>query len=153
MSGHGIGGSAMSPLFSAILTWSCRLFVQFMLKTEDPMALPSFSMRQLIEAGCHFGHNTRRWNPKMKPYLVRGAGRCPYHRPAAECAADCSARMQAIHDVTASRRPRAVCRHQAPGPGASSRNTPSVAASITSTTVGWAARSPTGRPFPTRSSA
>ena len=26
-------------------------------------------MRQLIEAGCHFGHNTRRWNPKMKPYL------------------------------------------------------------------------------------
>lgn len=33
------------------------------------MALPSFSMRQLIEAGVHFGHNTRRWNPKMAPYL------------------------------------------------------------------------------------
>ncbi|ABC22386.1 30S ribosomal protein S2 [Rhodospirillum rubrum] len=33
------------------------------------MALPTFSMRQLIEAGCHFGHNTRRWNPKMAPYL------------------------------------------------------------------------------------
>ena len=31
--------------------------------------LPAFSMRQLIEAGAHFGHNTRRWNPKMKPYL------------------------------------------------------------------------------------
>jgi len=33
------------------------------------MTLPTFSMRQLIEAGCHFGHNTRRWNPKMDPYL------------------------------------------------------------------------------------
>ena len=33
------------------------------------MALPAFTMRQLLEAGVHFGHNTRRWNPKMAPYL------------------------------------------------------------------------------------
>jgi small subunit ribosomal protein S2 len=33
------------------------------------MALPAFTMRQLIEAGVHFGHNTRRWNPKMAPFL------------------------------------------------------------------------------------
>ncbi|HVM84447.1 MAG TPA: 30S ribosomal protein S2 [Candidatus Binatia bacterium] len=33
------------------------------------MALPSFTMRQLLEAGVHFGHHTRRWNPKMAPYL------------------------------------------------------------------------------------
>ena len=33
------------------------------------MALPTFTMRQLIEAGVHFGHNTRRWNPKMKQYI------------------------------------------------------------------------------------
>ena len=33
------------------------------------MAMPSFSMRQLLEAGVHFGHTTRRWNPKMKPFL------------------------------------------------------------------------------------
>ncbi|MFZ4763029.1 MAG: 30S ribosomal protein S2 [Alphaproteobacteria bacterium] len=33
------------------------------------MAIPAFSMRQLLEAGVHFGHHTRRWNPKMKPYL------------------------------------------------------------------------------------
>ncbi len=33
------------------------------------MALPSFTIRQLLEAGVHFGHNTRRWNPKMAPYL------------------------------------------------------------------------------------
>jgi small subunit ribosomal protein S2 len=33
------------------------------------MALPTYSMRQLIEAGVHFGHQTHRWNPKMGPYL------------------------------------------------------------------------------------
>ena len=33
------------------------------------MALPTFTMRQLLEAGVHFGHSTRRWNPKMAPYL------------------------------------------------------------------------------------
>src|SRR5499427_6997679 len=33
------------------------------------MAIPSFTMRQLLEAGVHFGHHTRRWNPKMAPYL------------------------------------------------------------------------------------
>ena len=27
------------------------------------------SMKQLLEAGVHFGHQTRRWNPKMKPYI------------------------------------------------------------------------------------
>ena len=33
------------------------------------MALPTFTMRQLLEAGVHFGHHTRRWNPKMAPYI------------------------------------------------------------------------------------
>ena len=33
------------------------------------MALPTFTLRQLLEAGVHFGHHTRRWNPKMAPYL------------------------------------------------------------------------------------
>ncbi|WP_291295978.1 30S ribosomal protein S2 [Elioraea sp.] len=33
------------------------------------MALPVFTLRQLLEAGVHFGHHTRRWNPKMDPYL------------------------------------------------------------------------------------
>ena len=31
--------------------------------------MPSISMRQLLEAGVHFGHQTRRWNPKMKPFI------------------------------------------------------------------------------------
>ncbi|MBS0295900.1 MAG: 30S ribosomal protein S2 [Proteobacteria bacterium] len=33
------------------------------------MALPDFSMRQLLEAGAHFGHQTHRWNPKMQRYI------------------------------------------------------------------------------------
>eukprot|EP00752_Nemacystus_decipiens_P000779 g779.t1 len=33
------------------------------------MATPTFTMRQLLEAGVHFGHTTRRWNPKMKPFI------------------------------------------------------------------------------------
>ena len=33
------------------------------------MAMPTYTMRQLLEAGVHFGHHTRRWNPKMGPYI------------------------------------------------------------------------------------
>ena len=33
------------------------------------MAIPTAPMRQLLEAGVHFGHHTRRWNPKMAPYI------------------------------------------------------------------------------------
>jgi len=33
------------------------------------MALPDFSMRQLLEAGVHYGHQTQRWNPKMGEYI------------------------------------------------------------------------------------
>ncbi len=33
------------------------------------MPLPTFTLRQLLEAGVHFGHQTRRWNPKMAPYI------------------------------------------------------------------------------------
>lgn len=33
------------------------------------MAIPQFTMRQLLEAGVHFGHHTHRWNPKMREYI------------------------------------------------------------------------------------
>jgi small subunit ribosomal protein S2 len=33
------------------------------------MALPDYSMRQLLEAGVHFGHQAHRWNPKMAPFI------------------------------------------------------------------------------------
>lgn len=33
------------------------------------MALPEFTLRQLLEAGVHFGHQTHRWNPRMGPFI------------------------------------------------------------------------------------
>jgi small subunit ribosomal protein S2 len=64
------------------------------------MALPSFSMRQLIEAGAHFGHNTRRWNPRMKPFLY-GVRDGVHIIDLQQTVPMLSRAMQAIHDVTA----------------------------------------------------
>lgn len=36
--------------------------------------MPTFTMRQLLEAGVHFGHQTRRWDPKMESYLYGSRG-------------------------------------------------------------------------------
>lgn len=36
---------------------------------KDKLMLPSFTMRQLLEAGVHFGHQSHRWNPKMSPFI------------------------------------------------------------------------------------
>ena len=33
------------------------------------MALPDFNLRQLLEAGVHYGHQTQRWNPRMGPFI------------------------------------------------------------------------------------
>ena len=44
------------------------------------MALPNVTMRQLLEAGVHFGHQTHRWNPKMAPVPLRVTQQHPYHR-------------------------------------------------------------------------
>ncbi|ROR32214.1 30S ribosomal protein S2 [Inmirania thermothiophila] len=37
--------------------------------------MPSVSMRQMLEAGVHFGHQTRYWNPKMEPYIFGARNR------------------------------------------------------------------------------
>ena len=36
---------------------------------EIIMAIPEFTLRQLLEAGVHFGHQTHRWNPRMEQYI------------------------------------------------------------------------------------
>ncbi len=38
-------------------------------KRKESLKMPTISMKQLLEAGVHFGHQTRRWNPKMKKYI------------------------------------------------------------------------------------
>jgi len=39
------------------------------IKTKEEEIMSVISMKQLLEAGVHFGHQTRRWNPKMAPYI------------------------------------------------------------------------------------
>jgi len=41
------------------------------------MALPEFTMRQLLEAGAHFGHKRERWNPKMDRYIFKPPANAP----------------------------------------------------------------------------
>ena len=48
-------------------TEGAGVFLKFPQKQEDTMAV--VNMKELLEAGVHFGHQTRRWNPKMKPYI------------------------------------------------------------------------------------
>src|SRR4030065_307394 len=38
-------------------------------ETQEVAAVASVTMRELLEAGVHFGHQTRRWDPKMRPYI------------------------------------------------------------------------------------
>jgi len=64
------------------------------------MSLPTFSMRQLIEAGCHFGHNTRRWNPKMDQYLF-GVRDGIHIIDLQQTVPLLHRAMQAVHDVVA----------------------------------------------------
>ena len=116
------------------------------------MASNDVSMQQLLEAGAHFGHQTHRWNPKMKPYIfgerngvhiIDLSQTVPLLRARARFrAADRRRRRQgALSSAPSARR-----RSRSPRPRAAR-------ASISSTIAGWAACSPTGRPSPTRSSA
>lgn len=64
------------------------------------MAMPSFTMRQLLEAGVHFGHNTRRWNPKMAPFLF-GARNSIHIIDLGQTVPLLSRAMEAVRDVVA----------------------------------------------------
>ncbi len=43
-------------------------------RNERIYSLPNVDLKQLLEAGAHFGHQTRRWNPKMRPYIYGTRG-------------------------------------------------------------------------------
>ncbi|MEO7384923.1 MAG: 30S ribosomal protein S2, partial [Novosphingobium sp.] len=60
--------SALQPVPQRDLTARFQRF-RGLTGKEIPMAAPVVSMQQLIEAGAHFGHQSHRWNPKMKPYI------------------------------------------------------------------------------------
>jgi small subunit ribosomal protein S2 len=49
--------------------WELKRAVAVTRKQEGETTLSAVSMKELLEAGVHFGHRTRRWNPKMKKYI------------------------------------------------------------------------------------
>ena len=83
------------------------------------MAAPSVSMHQLLDVGAHFGHQTHRWNPRMKPYIFGDSQRHSHHRPVADRAADgACAGLRAVRPS----RPVARCCSSAPSARRRSRS-------------------------------
>jgi small subunit ribosomal protein S2 len=64
------------------------------------MTLPTFTLRQLLEAGIHFGHTCRRWNPKMDTYIF-GEKNKIHIIDLQKTAPLLKVSMQALHDVAA----------------------------------------------------
>ena len=113
--------------------------------------MPSVSMRQMLEAGVHFGHQTRFWNPKMAPYIF--GERNQIHIINLEKTQPLFAAGGDLHQER--RRPMAArCCSWAPSARRAMpcRRKPRAAACPTSTSAGWAACSPTSRPSASRSS-
>ena len=101
------------------------------------MSLPTFSMRQMLEAGVHFGHSTRRWNPRMKPYIF-GERNKIHILDLQQTVPMLHAALKALSDVTCA---VAACCSSAPSvpPPTGSPRRPETAASIMSTIAGSAA--------------
>jgi small subunit ribosomal protein S2 len=110
------------------------------------MAAPVVTMQQLIEAGAHFGHQTHRWNPRMKPYIF--GARNGVHILDLSQTVPLMARALDFIDATVQAGGKVLfvgTKRQAQEPIARRAR---FAASTSSTTAGWAACSPTGRRFP-----
>ncbi len=73
-------------------------------------------MREMMEAGVHYGHQTKRWNPKMKRLHLRGAQRRAHHRPAV-LGEGVPPGVQLPGQHRGRRQAGAVRRHQEAGPG------------------------------------
>jgi len=58
-----------TPTVHRLRRYALKSSAQAQTGKENDMALPDFTLRQLLEAGVHFGHQTQRWNPRMAPYI------------------------------------------------------------------------------------
>ena len=74
------------------------------------------SMKQLLEAGVHFGHQTRRWNPKMAPYIFTERNGI-YIIDLQKTVKKVEEAYNFMRDVAAKRRKHFVRRHQKTGSG------------------------------------
>lgn len=70
-------------------------------KEAVAMAMPTVTLRQLLEAGVHFGHTTRRWNPKMKPFIF-GERNGVHIMDLEQTSPMLTRALQAVRDVAAS---------------------------------------------------
>ena len=78
--------------------------------------MAAIAMKDLLEAGVHFGHQTKRWNPKMKEVHLRRTERHLHHRPGQDGEAVPGGRG-VRHAARGRGRHDPVRRHQAPGAG------------------------------------
>ena len=95
------------------------------------------AVKDLLEAGVHFGHQTKRWNPKMKPYIF-GERNGIYIIDLGKTARLFREAEQFVSELAAAGPHGALRRHQAAGPGRDLPRTRSAAACSTSTSGGSA---------------
>ena len=105
--------------------------------------MASITMKELLEAGVHFGHQTKRWNPKMKEYIF-GERNGIYIIDLQKTLKMFKEASKFVTDITSTGKLDPLRRHQAPGAGRRWLKKPSEPACPTSTAAGWAACSPTG---------
>ena len=103
------------------------------------MTLPAFNMRQLLEAGVHFGHQSHRWNPKMAPFIY-GARNNIHIIDLTQTTPMLHQALVKVSDMVAGGGRVLFVAHQAAGVGLDRRLRPSAARSISSTIAGSAAR-------------
>ena len=95
------------------------------------------SMKHLLEAGVHFGHQTRRWNPKMAPYIFTERNGI-YIIDLQKTVRKMDEAYMFVQPGDG-RQVHPVCRHQEAGAGILSSRKPPAATCSMSTAVGWAA--------------
>ena len=105
---------------------------------QESHPLPTVTMKQLLESGVHFGHQTRRWNPKMKRYIFGERGGI-YIIDLQQTIVLLEQACDVVRDISAARRHRALRRHQEAVPGRGPEQAVRAAACRTSRTAGSAA--------------
>ena len=98
--------------------------------------MASITMKELLEAGVHFGHQTKRWNPKMKEYIF-GERNGIYIIDLQKTLEDVQGSVKVCDRPHVDRQADPVRRHQAPGTGRQLLKKQRAPACPTSTAAGW----------------
>ena len=78
--------------------------------------MANITMKELLEAGVHFGHQTKRWNPKMKEFIF-GERNGIYIIDLQKTLKMFKEASKFVQDLASRREDHSFCRNQAPGPG------------------------------------